>query len=346
MKLILLGPPGAGKGTQAERLVAKYGLVQLSTGDMLRAAVAAGTPTGLRAKDIMARGELVPDDVVVAIIADRIEAPDCTNGFILDGFPRTVPQAAALDRLLADKGLKLDAVIELRVNEGILLQRVETRIAQMQARGEAVRADDNAEALAKRLEAYRALTAPLVDYYGEKGSLITIDGMMPIDEVSAAIVRVLEALPKSGAAASGKESARRPRQTRAKKAPASPVKKPSMKSSAKPAPKSAGEPAGKVKKAAKSTRKVAKSKPAKSKPAKSKAAKSKPVKSKPIKSKSAKAKPAKTKSTKSKTARKAAAGRKSGAKKAAARAKSGKGGKPSRKVARKGGKKGSGRARG
>ena len=162
MRLILLGPPGAGKGTQAQRLVQKYGIVQLSTGDMLRAAVAAGTPIGLRAKDIMASGRLVSDDIVIGIISDRIEQDDARAGFILDGFPRTVPQAEALDRLLKEKGLKLDSVIELRVNEAVLLQRVETRIAEMQARGETVRADDNAEALAKRLEAYRVQTEPLV----------------------------------------------------------------------------------------------------------------------------------------------------------------------------------------
>src|SRR6202163_4479544 len=133
MRLILLGPPGAGKGTQAQRLVQKYGIVQLSTGDMLRAAVAAGTPVGLRAKSIMDRGELVPDDVVVAIIADRIGQPDAKHGFVLDGFPRTVPQAEALDRLLAQRGLKLDAVIQLKVDEGSLLKRIETRVAQMTA---------------------------------------------------------------------------------------------------------------------------------------------------------------------------------------------------------------------
>ena len=144
MRLILLGPPGAGKGTQAQRLVAKYGIVQLSTGDMLRAAVAAGTPVGLKAKDIMAAGGLVPDEVVVDIIADRIEQPDAANGFILDGFPRTVPQAAALDELLKRKKMKLDAVIELKVNEGALLQRVENRAAETRARGEEVRADDTA----------------------------------------------------------------------------------------------------------------------------------------------------------------------------------------------------------
>jgi adenylate kinase len=189
MRLILLGPPGAGKGTQAQRLVEKYGIVQLSTGDMLRAAVKAGTPVGLKAKDIMARGELVPDDVVVAIVADRIEEPDAHNGFILDGFPRTVPQAEALERMLAAKGLDLDAVIELRVDEGILLKRIENRIAEMRARGEPVRADDNPEALKKRLDAYRAQTAPLIDHYAKRGSLRTVDGMAAVDAVSRAIDR-------------------------------------------------------------------------------------------------------------------------------------------------------------
>src|SRR5664280_1827745 len=134
MRLILLGPPGAGKGTQAQRLVQKHRIVQLSTGDMLRAAVAAGTPVGLRAKSIMDAGQLVPDEVVVAIIADRIDQPDAKRGFVLDGFPRTVPQAQALDRLLAERGLKLDGVIELKVDEGILLKRIETRVAEMTAR--------------------------------------------------------------------------------------------------------------------------------------------------------------------------------------------------------------------
>src|SRR5690349_1729686 len=165
MRLILLGPPGAGKGTQAQRLVHKHGIVQLSTGEMLRAAVAAGTPIGLKAKDIMASGALVPDEVVVGIIADRIEEPDAKKGFILDGFPRTVPQAAALDDLLKKKHLKLDAVVELRVNESALLERVETRVAQMRERGEEVRIDDTPEVLSKRLANYRAQTEPLVHYY-------------------------------------------------------------------------------------------------------------------------------------------------------------------------------------
>jgi adenylate kinase len=191
MRLILLGPPGAGKGTQAQRLVAKYGIVQLSTGDMLRAAVAAGTPVGLRAKSIMDRGELVPDEVVVAIIADRIGQPDAMRGFVLDGFPRTVPQAQALDRLLAERGLKLDAVLELKVDEGILLQRIEKRVAEMTARGEKVRADDNPEVLKGRLMAYRAQTAPLAGYYAERGMLKSLDGMAAIDEVTAAIDRHL-----------------------------------------------------------------------------------------------------------------------------------------------------------
>ena len=191
MRLILLGPPGAGKGTQAQRLVDKHGIVQLSTGDMLRAAVKAGSPIGQKAKDIMARGELVPDDVVVAIVADRIGEPDAAKGFILDGFPRTVPQAEALDRTLAHKGLSLNAVIELRVDEGRLLDRIERRIAETKARGEPVRADDNPEALKKRLHAYREQTAPLIDYYGKKGSLKTIDGMAAIPDVAQAIDRIL-----------------------------------------------------------------------------------------------------------------------------------------------------------
>jgi adenylate kinase len=191
MRVILLGPPGAGKGTQSKRLVQKHGIVQLSTGDMLRAVVAIGTPVGLRAKSIMEAGRLVPDEVVVAIVAERIDQPDAKRGFVLDGFPRTVPQAQALDRLLAERGLKLDGVIELKVDEGILIKRIESRVAEMTARGENLRTDDNPEVLKGRLEAYRAQTAPLADYYAAKGMLRTVDGMAPIAQVSAAIDRLL-----------------------------------------------------------------------------------------------------------------------------------------------------------
>ena len=198
MRLILLGPPGAGKGTQAQRLVAKYGNVQLSTGDMLRAAVKAGTPVGRQAQEIMARGGLVPDDVVVEIVAQRIAQPDARKGFILDGFPRTVPQAAALDRMLAERNLALDGVIELRVDEDALIKRIERRIEEMKARGEALREDDNPEVLHRRLKAYREQTAPLIDYYRDKGALITVNGMAPIPEVAAAIDRALPAEPAIG----------------------------------------------------------------------------------------------------------------------------------------------------
>ena len=211
MRLILLGPPGAGKGTQAQRLLAKHRIVQLSTGDMLRAAVAAGTPVGLRAKSTMERGELVPDDVVVAIIADRIGKPDARRGFVLDGFPRTVPQAEALDRLLAERGLKLDAVMELKVDESILLQRIEKRAAEMTARGEKIRSDDNPEVLRERLSAYRKQTAPLVDYYASKGMLKSVDGMASIDDVTAAIAGHLEPLrPRRAKLARRKAKSRKP----------------------------------------------------------------------------------------------------------------------------------------
>jgi adenylate kinase len=190
--LILLGPPGAGKGTQAQRLVARHDIVQLSTGDMLRAAVAAGTPVGLTAKDMMARGQLVPDDVVVAIVADRIDESDAKRGFILDGFPRTVAQARALDRMLAEKGLKLDGVVELKVDEAILMRRIESRIRETLARGEPLRKDDDPEVLKTRLEAYRRQTAPLIDYYREAGLLRAVDGMAPIDDVTAAIAWIFQ----------------------------------------------------------------------------------------------------------------------------------------------------------
>ncbi len=191
MRMILLGPPGAGKGTQAVRLVERLGIPQLSTGDMLRAAVAAGTAIGVKAKAIMDRGDLVSDDVVVGIIADRIEEPDARNGFILDGFPRTVAQAEAFDRMLADKGLKLDAVIEFKVNEQELVDRIVRRAADTEARGEPVRKDDNPDVFKTRLEAFRTQTAPLSAYYAQKGSLKTVDGMRPIDEVTEAIKGIL-----------------------------------------------------------------------------------------------------------------------------------------------------------
>ena len=197
MRLILLGPPGAGKGTQALRLVAKYGIVQLATGDMLRAAVKAGTPIGLQAKEIMASGGLVPDNIVVGIVGQRIEQPDARKGFILDGFPRTVPQAVALDRMLATRGLGLDAVVELRVDEDALVRRIESRIAEMKERGEALRDDDSPEVLHKRLQAYRQQTAPLVAYYRQQGVLRSVNGMAPIADVTAAIDKALPSEPST-----------------------------------------------------------------------------------------------------------------------------------------------------
>jgi adenylate kinase len=251
MRIILLGPPGSGKGTQAQLLVQRYGIVQLSTGEMLRAAVAAGTPVGLKAKEIMASGGLVPDEVVVGIISDRIDQPDARHGFILDGFPRTVPQAEALDELLKHKHMKLDAVIELRVNESALLSRVETRVAQMRERGEEVRVDDTPEVLTKRLASYRSQTEPLIHYYSERRKLSTIDGMMAIDEVTRAIHRQLLALgavePKTHGRSAAKASPAKTGVTKAK--------------TAKKAPKTAKKPAKSAKmaakKAAKGTRKAA-----------------------------------------------------------------------------------------
>ena len=241
MRIILLGPPGSGKGTQAQLLVQRYGIVQLSTGEMLRAAVAAGTPVGLKAKEIMASGGLVPDDVVVGIISDRIDQPDAKKGFILDGFPRTVPQAEALDELLRHKHLRLDAVIELRVNESALLSRVETRVAQMRERGEEVRVDDTPEVLTKRLASYRSQTEPLIHYYSERRKLSTIDGMMAIDEVTRAIHRQLLALGAVEPKSHGKTHAR-------SAAKAGAAKKQGKKA------KAAKKPAKSVQKAAKSAK--------------------------------------------------------------------------------------------
>jgi adenylate kinase len=280
MRLILLGPPGAGKGTQAQRLVQKYHIVQLSTGEMLRAAVAAQTPVGLQAKDIMASGSLVPDEIVIGIISDRLDLPDMKNGFILDGFPRTVPQAAALDELLKKKHIKLDAVVELRVNESALLARVETRVAEMRSRGEEVRIDDTPEVLSKRLANYRSLTEPLIHYYSERRKLLTVDGMMTIEHVTREINRILSAIgavepkvakpavsaKKAGGAArkTAKPAGKKAAKTAKKAAKAAPKGKKAASSKVGKAKRKAASPAkgrgtAKAKKAAKKTvRKAAK----------------------------------------------------------------------------------------
>ncbi len=193
MRLILLGPPGAGKGTQATRLTEKYGIPQLSTGDMLRAAVQAGTPVGLLAKTVMDSGALVSDEIVVGIIADRIEAPDAHNGFIMDGFPRTVAQAEALDAMLAARGLKLDAAVELVVDAPKLVGRIAQRAAEAAASGHPIRKDDNPDVFKTRLEAYFRDTAAVTPYYRAKGLLREVDGMMGIQDVSRALDQVLAA---------------------------------------------------------------------------------------------------------------------------------------------------------
>ena len=194
MDLILFGPPGAGKGTQAKALQDERGLVQLSTGDMLRAAVAAGTELGKKSKAIMDRGDLVGDDLVIGIIAERLDKPDCAKGVIFDGFPRTVAQARALDTMLAQRDRKIDAVVELKVDDDAMVGRMESRVRENPG---AARADDNPETLRKRLGVYRQNTAPLLDFYSNQGKLVTVDGMAPIADVSSAISRVIDRIGKA-----------------------------------------------------------------------------------------------------------------------------------------------------
>jgi adenylate kinase len=195
MRLIMLGPPGGGKGTQAAKIAAGFGIPQLSTGDMLREAVASGTSTGLHAKEIMERGDLVPDDLVVAVVADRLDEPDAANGFVLDGFPRTLAQAEALDDELYQRGLQLDAVLDLKVDESVLVERVRNRAEQMAERGEPVRSDDTAEVCERRLDVYRAQTAPVIEHYRSLGVLKSIDGLQPIEAVTDELAAAIAALP-------------------------------------------------------------------------------------------------------------------------------------------------------
>ncbi|MER9405542.1 adenylate kinase [Mesorhizobium caraganae] len=196
MRLILLGPPGAGKGTQAQRLVEKYGIPQLSTGDMLRAAVQAGTEVGKRAKAVMDAGELVSDAIVNAIVAERIDQPDCANGFILDGYPRTLVQADAVESMLAERGIRLDAVIEFVVDDKALVGRIVKRAEDAKAAGQPVRKDDNPVVFEERLREYYKKTAPLIGYYYAKRTLKSVDGMAGIDTVTGEIEALLAAVTR------------------------------------------------------------------------------------------------------------------------------------------------------
>ena len=192
MRLILLGPPGAGKGTQAERIVAKYGIPQLSTGDMLRAAVKAETPIGKKAKAVMDAGELVSDEIVNGIVSERIDNADCAKGFILDGYPRTLPQADAVEAMLKSKGIKLNTVIELVVDDKALVGRIVKRAEEAKAAGKPVRKDDTPEVFDERLREYYKKTAPLTGYYYAKRMLTNVDGMQSIDQVTASIEKILK----------------------------------------------------------------------------------------------------------------------------------------------------------
>lgn len=187
MRLILLGPPGAGKGTQAKVLVDSYGIPQLSTGDILRSAIAAKTPMGLAAKEVMDRGDLVSDEIVNGIVSERLDQDDCKSGFVLDGFPRTIPQAEALEAMLSEKGMDLDAVVEITADPDVLVQRIAKRANESGV----ARGDDNEEVLRNRLAVYREQTAPLVEFYRGKGLLKSVDGMQPVEEVTAAIRRAV-----------------------------------------------------------------------------------------------------------------------------------------------------------
>jgi len=193
MRLIILGPPGAGKGTQAIRIAERLGIPQLSTGEMLRSAVEARTKLGEQTKGIMERGGLVPDSIVLGIVAERIEAPDAQSGFILDGFPRTIGQAVEFDKMLAERRLLLDRVLNLRVDEHVLFDRIVTRVKEAADRGEAVRRDDNPETLRRRLAAYSEETAPLLDYYERQGLLRSVDGLQPIEIVTDRLFAAIDA---------------------------------------------------------------------------------------------------------------------------------------------------------